>query len=866
MTAAPSPTHLTDPSHPEKWSISTSLAWLVAACILPGALLSAYFIVTDYQQQKTRAIRDVIATARAAAATLDRDLASIESGLRVLATAPSLATDDLANFYQRAKAALPYQNINNYVLLDAHGRQQLNTLVPWGSPLPQVGGPQQLQRIFQTDTPVLSDIFIGPVTGQPILAMSVPVKRDGATIYSLGAGIFPERMSGVLKAQHFPADWISVIIDSQGKVVVRSHDMARYLGKPAAPALVRAASESREGVLETVTLEGVPVITAFSRSKLSGWSVAVGIPKAELTANLKPDMALLIITNTLVFAAALAIAWRLAMSRMIMPTDRLLKHMERIARGEDPGSAINHQSSQEFAALEQGFADMSARLREREQERETLLGRLVNTLESISDGFYLLDDQWRFAYVNHRAETLLKRGRKTLIGQDHWTVLAKEDAALLRSAFERAVVLHQSANFEAQLPSLGLWLDIHAYPTEQGLAVYFQDVSELRSAQQANEAQRIAEAANKAKTEFLSRMSHELRTPLNAVLGFSQVLKMDPTEPLSPHHRRMVDQIESSGLHLLNMISDVLDVSRIEAGGMQITITDVEIHPLINDCQKMIVADANAAGLSLQAEAPNHGIAVRADKTRLKQVLLNLLSNAVKYNQPGGRVSLLAQRHDKLVRFSIEDTGIGMTPAQVQHLFEPFNRLGRESSQTAGSGIGLVITKRLLELMGSELKLTTTEQQGSTFYFDLPLSTANVEAHDEPMPPVPQSDLHETRKVLYVEDNAANGEIMAAILNLRPCIDLTLETTVRSALARLEAESFDLVLLDMHLPDGTGLDILAWLSQHERLRDTAVVIVSADITPATIALAAQAGAHTYLNKPLDLKHTLSVVDSLLHIS
>ncbi|MES2090341.1 MAG: histidine kinase dimerization/phospho-acceptor domain-containing protein, partial [Pseudomonadota bacterium] len=640
-----------------KWSISTSLAWLVFACILPGALLSAYFIVADYQQQKTRAIRDVIATARAAAATLDRDLASIESGLRVLATTPSLATDDLASFYQRAKAALPYQNISNYVLIDEQGRQQLNTLVPWGSPLPQVGGPPQLQRIFQADNPVLTDIFIGPVTGKPILAMSVPVKRDGSTVYSLSSGIFPERMADVLKAQHFPADWISVIIDSNGNIVARSRDMARYLGKPAVPELVRLARESREGVLETVTLEGVPVITAFSRSHLSGWSVAVGIPRSELTANLKPAMALLIITSTLVFAAALAIAWRLAMSRMIMPTNRLLQHMERIAHGDDPGSSISHQSSQEFAALEQGFADMSARLREREQEREALLGRLINTLESINDGFYLLDDQWRFAYVNHRAETLLKRDRQTLIGQDHWSVLATEDAVLLLSAFKRAVALHQTANLEARLPSLGLWLDIHAYPTEQGLAVYFQDVSELRSAQQANEAQRIAEAANQAKTEFLSRMSHELRTPLNAVLGFSQVLKMDTTEPLSPRHCRMVEHIESSGQHLLDMITDVLDVSRIEAGGMQITITDVEIRPLINDCQKMIVADANAAGLSLQAEAPNHGISVRADKTRLKQVLLNLLSNAVKYNQPGGRVILLAQQHDKLVRFCIEDTG-----------------------------------------------------------------------------------------------------------------------------------------------------------------------------------------------------------------
>lgn len=600
------PTVLTSVAPGAIWRIRTNLALLIFACLLPGILLSAWFIVSDYQQHKAQAIERAISVARAAAASLDREIVSVTAGLRVLATTSSLQADALADFYTQAQSALPYQNISNYVLIDEAGRQQVNTLVAWGNSLPLVGGPPQLKRIFEQGEPMLTDVFVGPVTGKPILALGVPVRRDGRVRYSLSAGIFPNRFASVLTAQNLPKDWISSVLDSQGHIVARTHEMDRFVGRPAVPDLIRMSRQVPDGVLETVTLEGIPVITAFSRSRVSDWCVAVGIPQAQITDELKRSLITLLVISTLTFAMALWMAWWLAMNRVINPTQRLLQRMRAIAQGETPDVADDERIPHEFALLEQGFADMGERLREREREREAKLA---------------------------------------------------------------------------------------------------------------------AEAANRAKTSFLSRMSHELRTPLNAVLGFTQVLMLNQREPLSPQQREMVQHIDHAGRHLLEMIGDVLDVSRIESGQMHIHTTELDVATLIQSCHEMMAPQAQAAGLHFNVSMQGETGQVRADPTRLKQVLLNLLSNAIKYNRPEGSITLSATRHGPNVRFAVSDTGLGMAPEQLQHLFEPFNRLGRGSSAIPGAGIGLVICRQLLELMGSTLHVHSQLHQGSEFVFELPSIT-----------------------------------------------------------------------------------------------------------------------------------------------
>jgi PAS domain S-box-containing protein len=243
------------------------------------------------------------------------------------------------------------------------------------------------------------------------------------------------------------------------------------------------------------------------------------------------------------------------------------------------------------------------------------------------------------------------------------------------------------------------------------------------------ELERIHEAelaANRAKNEFLSRMSHELRTPLNAMLGFSQLLESDPESTLSARQRGWLAQIQQSGWHLLEMINDTLDLSRLEAGGLRVKIDDQDLTPIVSDSLAMVETQRQRRGVSIEVELDPGLDRLRADATRLKQVLTNLLSNAVKYNQDGGRVWLRARRaEDSRIELSVTDTGPGLTEAQQAQLFQPFNRLGREVGAIEGTGIGLVITQRLLELMGSRLRVSSTAGEGATFSFELPISSPN---------------------------------------------------------------------------------------------------------------------------------------------
>jgi len=721
------PRHRPEAKRP--WRIRTSLILLAAACLLPGALMSTYFIVVDYRQRCDEALQNAVASARSIAAALDRDLASVEAGLRVMATAPSLLASDLPAFYTRAKEALPYQHINNYVLIEPDGRQVLNTLRPWGTPLPTVGGPPSLQGIFDHDTMVLTDLFLGPVTGKHIIGMGVPVHLNGRIIYSLNAGIFPERMTRLLQAQHLPKNWIAAILDSQGQIVTRSHDVERYLGKPAVPDLVNMSAQQREGTMETVSLEGIPVITAFSRSNLSSWTAAVGIPRADLTTDLKRALLIMVTANVLLFASAMWVAWYLALRHVVNPTDRLLNRMDKLARHEDPGPRSLARGSLELQRLEQGFEDLRARLQRHDHERQETIERLSTTLECISDGFYLLDHDSRFAYVNAQAEILLGMSRDSLLERNHWTCLAAIVTPAMRQAYEHAVTHHQPTSLDWPLPERGLNLEINAYPSSSGLAVYFRDITAQRQVRDAQAAQVAAEAANRAKSEFLSRMSHELRTPLNAVLGFAQVLRMDNSEPLTDRQRTMVERIESAGAHLLAMISDVLDLSRVEVGTIALSLQALDIQAVVQDCALMVDAQARSAGVHLDIHIAPQATQVLADKTRLKQVLLNLLSNAIKYNRPQGQVTLHILREADLIVFKVEDTGIGLTPAQQAHLFEPFNRLGREQGSTPGTGIGLVICRKLIELMGGHLLVSSDEARGSVFSFSLSMPPNNGPQH-----------------------------------------------------------------------------------------------------------------------------------------
>jgi diguanylate cyclase (GGDEF)-like protein len=292
-------------------SIRSSLILLVAVCVLPGSLTSAFLIFDRYQAQREDLIHDTVAMARAMASTLDRDLASVESGLHVLAASSLLASDDLEGFYRLAKDVLPSQNAANYVLLDQDGRQRLNTLRQYGAPLSEIAGSPQARQVFWTDVTVVTDLFAAPGSGKPLLGIAVPVHRNGKIVYSLNGGIVPARVAALLQRQPMPEGWIAGVLDGSGNVIARTLDMDRFVGTKGGPALVRAIRKASEGTLETVNRDGIRVITAFSRSEMSDWTVAVAMPVSALTGGLQKSLWLLIASTATLLCGGLWMAWNL---------------------------------------------------------------------------------------------------------------------------------------------------------------------------------------------------------------------------------------------------------------------------------------------------------------------------------------------------------------------------------------------------------------------------------------------------------------------------------------------------------------------------------------------------------------------------
>jgi PAS domain S-box-containing protein len=421
-----------------------------------------------------------------------------------------------------------------------------------------------------------------------------------------------------------------------------------------------------------------------------------------------------------------------------------------------------------------------------------------------------------------------------------------------------------------------------------GYTVYGWDITERKASEVAlRAAKEEAERANRAKSEFLSRMSHELRTPLNAVLGFAQLLLGDTEQPLAATQRSRVQELMRGGRHLLSLINDVLDISRIEAGALQLQLSPVDLPALVHDCLRLVqpMADERAIKLLVPAEpdlaAPGYG-RVQADATRLKQVVLNLLSNAIKYNRAGGTVVLAWHEEPETdtLRIDVEDTGPGLSAAQQERLFQAFERLDAARGSVEGAGIGLALSKWLVGLMRGEIGVHSQPGQGSRFWVRLarsPAPTASAsEAHGAnasgsataapvSTPPTEPSapTLPCQRTVLYIEDNAVNQLLMEGMLAQRPGLRLLLASLPETGLLMAAQARPDLVLLDIQLPGIDGFEVLRRLRAQPGTRDIPVVAVSANAMQSDLDAARVAGFVDYVTKPLDLHRLLAVVDRLL---
>jgi PAS domain S-box-containing protein len=395
------------------------------------------------------------------------------------------------------------------------------------------------------------------------------------------------------------------------------------------------------------------------------------------------------------------------------------------------------------------------------------------------------------------------------------------------------------------------------------------DITAEKRAEQMRKAVERAELANRAKSEFVARMSHALRTPMNGILAFAQLMELDETHPLPPVHRESVRHIHTAGAHLLALINEMLDLSRIEAGQMELAIGRVEVATAVRACLDLVAPMARERRIQLiDATADARALAVQADPLRLSQLLVNLVSNAIKYNRPGGTVRLAcAPAGAGRIEIRVEDDGIGLTGEQLEGLFQSFNRLGLEHSAVEGTGLGLVITKRLIELMGGNITIESAPRRGTTVSVFLP-ATALPEPTRAPTPtaagnaPVPMAS-YGPRRVLYVEDNAVNARVVQRILQMRPQVELEVATTGATGIERAAALRPHLALLDLDLPDMQGLELLRRLRALPTMARVPCVALSASVHEDIVASAKAAGFVDFISKPVEIRAFLARLDALL---
>jgi len=507
-------------------------------------------------------------------------------------------------------------------------------------------------------------------------------------------------------------------------------------------------------------------------------------------------------------------------------------------------------------------------------------------IESNIDALMTTDPRGIITDVNQQMELLTGCTRDELIGapfKNYFTDPERAEVAIRRVLRESRVTNYELTAFARDGTETVVSFNASTFHDRdrnlQGVFAAARDVTDRKQFEhklqenniELESAKAAAEKANLAKSEFLSSMSHELRTPLNAVLGFAQLMASDLPPP-SDAQKLSIDQILQAGWYLLRLINEILDLAMIESGKVTLSNEAISLTEVLQDCQAMIAPQAKQRGIQMTFPGFEHLFYVHADRTRVKQVLINLLSNAIKYNRVGGAVIVNCVVNDEnRVRVSVMDTGYGLTPDKLAQLFQPFNRLGQEASTEEGTGIGLVVTKKLVELMSGVLGVDSTVGIGSEFWFDLAvsgqpslaLSHASEILAQEP-DYVTRDPSSPQRTLLYVEDNPANLALVEQLVARRSDLKLLTAIDGHKGIHLARAYKSDVILMDINLPGISGFGALKILREDPATADIPIMALSANAIPRDIEKGIEAGFFRYLTKPIMVREFMDALDVALH--
>lgn len=716
-----------------RFPLRRHLVALVIIAVVPVLLFAGTIAVDLAREQRVSVERGLRTSVRALATAVEREIGASVQSLEVLATSPLLTSGDLGAFHAQAREVeQAYDRWYVIALTSPDGRILLSTSRPFGTPLPSIRDREYFARLLATGEPTVSDLVVGRTTGTLNVTVAVPVRRDGVLRYVLFAAIDPETFGRILAAQQIPADWIATVADTRQVLIARNRDPERFVGRELIEPIRRAARAAPHGSGRYPVYDSPDVYAAWQRIPSLGWTVTLGTPVALVDAPLRQSLLMLGAAGLIVtlVGGGIAALWGRRISGAMAT---LAAAAGEVGRGGVPAhrpSSIDEVDAvgRALEAAGKTIANQTAAL----VASQTRIRRLVesNLIGIVfGEGWSIVDANDAFLRMVGESRENLSRRVLRWRGVTAPGCRSDGDAPVTHAQDEWPAYEDEYVRADGSLMPI-LVGGARLEPAGSQWVAFVVDLTERKRAEDERRLRIEAEAANRAKDEFLAMLSHELRTPLTAILAWTRMLKTGRLR--EQPEAEALERIERSTRLQARLIDDLLDVSRIVAGKLTIDRRLVEMPGVVRDAVAAVEQEAEARGIRLRAAVDSGNGAVLGDAERLQQVVINLLGNAIKFTPPGGDVEVAVAGDGARVVLTVRDTGQGIERDLLPHVFDRF-RQGSGTTDSRSLGLGLAIVRHLVELHDGTVRAESRGPgRGATFTVELPAFTVSPTAVTAP--------------------------------------------------------------------------------------------------------------------------------------